>query len=130
MKPSAQIDPELNLFDAKLGAHFNESDAQLTPASGFVITVMDAIYEETSAPPPIPFPWRRMLPGGIALVCTLIAFAIFAVLNIHLAGVTIPRGLVRASLNSASRLLLWSAVGAISALTVVAASFRLTRNTH
>jgi hypothetical protein len=36
---------------------------------------MEAIRSEAAAPPPIPFPWMRALPGlaaaGVALVCLL-----------------------------------------------------------
>jgi hypothetical protein len=48
----------------------------LVPSSGFVTSVMDAVRRETSAPPPIPFPWKRALPGlcaaGLALVWVFI----------------------------------------------------------
>jgi len=34
---------------------------------GFLASVMDRVREEAAAPPPIPFPWKRALPG-MALV--------------------------------------------------------------
>ena len=37
----------------------------LAPSSGFRASVMEAVHHEASAPPPIPFPWRK---GGLALV--------------------------------------------------------------
>ena len=36
---------------------------QLIPSSGFVASVMERIQEESAATPPIPFPWKRVLPG-------------------------------------------------------------------
>jgi hypothetical protein len=53
-----------------------EEDA-LVPSSGFAASVMDAIHQQSAAPAPIPFPWKRALPGlaampvGIAAVCWL-----------------------------------------------------------
>jgi hypothetical protein len=40
---------------------------EITPSSGFVMSVMDAVREEASAPQPIPFPWMRALPVFAAL---------------------------------------------------------------
>jgi hypothetical protein len=50
---------------------------EILPSSGFVASVMDAVRHDAGAPPPIPFPWKRALPGlcaaGLALVWVLIA---------------------------------------------------------
>jgi hypothetical protein len=35
----------------------------IVPSSGFTASVMDAVTREATAPAPIPFPWRRALPG-------------------------------------------------------------------
>jgi len=47
-------------------------EQEIAPSSGFVVSVMDAVQREAEAPPPIPFPWKRALPGltaaGLALV--------------------------------------------------------------
>jgi hypothetical protein len=49
----------------------------IVPSSGFVVAVMDAVRRESVAPPPIPFPWKRALPGlfaaGVALVSIFVA---------------------------------------------------------
>ena len=49
----------------------------ILPSSGFAASVMDAIRREAAAPPPIPFPWKRALPGlvvaGVVLALILIA---------------------------------------------------------
>jgi hypothetical protein len=44
------------------------SEEALLPSSGFTAAVMERIREETAAPQPIPFPWRRVMPG-IVLGC-------------------------------------------------------------
>jgi hypothetical protein len=64
-------------LDAVLLAEFNSAE-QLRPSSGFALTVMDAIHEEATIPPPIPFPWKRFLPGAIAVLCALAALVIWA----------------------------------------------------
>ena len=38
-------------------------DDNIVPSSGFTASVMDAVTREATAPPPIPFPWKRALPG-------------------------------------------------------------------
>jgi hypothetical protein len=44
----------------------------IVPASGLIVSVMEAVRSETATPPPIPFPWKYALPGlavgGFALV--------------------------------------------------------------
>lgn len=44
------------------------SEETLLPSSGFTSAVMDRIRQEAAAPQPIPFPWRRVVPG-IVLGC-------------------------------------------------------------
>ncbi len=39
------------------------TEDQLVPTSGFLASVMERVREEATAPPPIPFPWRRAIPG-------------------------------------------------------------------
>jgi hypothetical protein len=40
----------------------------IVPSSGFAESVMDAVRRSKAAPPPIPFPWRRVWPWLIAAV--------------------------------------------------------------
>jgi len=47
-------------MDGILGA-----EEELVPSSGFLASVMDQVREEAAAPPPIPFPWKRAVPGFI-----------------------------------------------------------------
>jgi hypothetical protein len=50
---------------------------EILPSSGFVASVMDAVRQEAMTPPPIPFPWKRALPGlvvaGLTIAIALVA---------------------------------------------------------
>jgi len=52
-------------------------EEEILPSSGFAASVMEAVRREASTPPPIPFPWKRALPGlcvaGLTLVALLTA---------------------------------------------------------
>jgi hypothetical protein len=45
----------------------------IVPSSGFVSCVMDAVRGEAAAPPAIPFPWSRAVPGIVAVLVTFAA---------------------------------------------------------
>ena len=47
-------------IDAILGA-----EEELVPSSGFLAAVMERVQAEAAAPPPIPFPWKRFVPGFV-----------------------------------------------------------------
>ena len=51
-------------------------EEEILPSSGFAASVMDAVRREASAPPPIPFPWKRAMPGlvvaGLSLVLVFV----------------------------------------------------------
>lgn len=49
-------------------------DDAVVPSSGFTSLVMEAVRRDAQAPPPIPFPWKRALPGLI--VCVVVAAAL------------------------------------------------------
>jgi hypothetical protein len=55
---------------------------EIVPSSGFAISVMDAVRREAAAPPPIPFPWKRALPGLVAAAFTLALVLVSAILAI------------------------------------------------
>ena len=61
-----------------IGSNENEIDRilsredEILPSSGFAAAVMDAVRREAAAPPPIPFPWKRAVPGLLAGICALI----------------------------------------------------------
>jgi len=48
----------------------------LVPSSAFVRNVMDAVRREASLPAPIPFPWKRALPGLVLCVLALAAMCV------------------------------------------------------
>lgn len=55
---------------------------EILPSSGFVTSVMDAVRREAAAPPPIPFPWKRALPGlalGILALAVILGAGVVAV---------------------------------------------------
>ena len=82
----------------------------IVPSSGFTANVMDAVQRESSAPPPIPFPWRRAVPGfGIAA-----ALAIATVLSGPDAG-------------EAPATVTWAAAGIVAFLVPLAILRRVTR---
>jgi hypothetical protein len=61
-KLNANANPNLDAPGSTLDRILSTDD-QLVPSSGFVSAVMERVREESVAPPPIPFPWKRMLPG-------------------------------------------------------------------
>lgn len=50
-------------------------EPEILPSSGFSRSVMDAVRADAEAPPPIPFPWKRLRP---AIVACAIAFGLLA----------------------------------------------------
>jgi hypothetical protein len=52
-------------------------EQEIIPSSGFVTSVMDAVRHDAATTLPIPFPWKRAIPGlwaaGIALVSVFVA---------------------------------------------------------
>jgi len=53
-----------------------ETEEPLLPSSGFLASVMQGVREEAAAPPPIPFPWKRVLPG-VVLIAGVFAWGVF-----------------------------------------------------
>jgi hypothetical protein len=47
------------------------TEEELVPSSGFLAAVMERVEEESRTPAPIPFPWKRAVPG---LVLTAAVF--------------------------------------------------------
>ena len=74
---------------------------ELIPSSGFVAAVMERVETEAVAPPPIPFPWKRALPGMVLAAAVLVWAAVemaravrtaggLALPQMHLSDVTTP----------------------------------------
>lgn len=53
--------------------HILAGEDEIQPTSGFTASVMEAVRQEAATPPPIPFPWRRAIPGLIATVVVLLS---------------------------------------------------------
>jgi hypothetical protein len=118
--------PQDDELDRMLRTHMNASDEQLTPSSGFTQSVMDAIREETTAPSPIPFPWKRLLPAAIALLCAMIGLGVFAGRHTP----ALPQALSPGSLDfaistSTATNLLWIALAIGLSLITATLSFKL-----
>jgi hypothetical protein len=62
--------------EAEINSILSRED-EILPSSGFTVSVMDAVRREAAAPPPIPFPWKRALPGlvvgAFAIALVLVA---------------------------------------------------------
>ena len=62
-----------------LDRSFSHGD-DIVPSSGFAAGVMEAVRQDAATPPPIPFPWKRALPGLAAWALALAAFVAAALL--------------------------------------------------
>lgn len=49
------------------------SEPAVAPSPQFLEAVMRAVEQEAAARPPLPFPWKRALPGLVALVVAIAA---------------------------------------------------------
>lgn len=110
-------------LDPMLLTEFNHAE-QIRPSSGFVLSVMDAIHEQTAVPPPIPFPWKHMLPGAIAALCALLAFLIWASLQAR-TSFRSDYSLSLSALTPLNATLGWIALALVLTLVLVSLSFRL-----
>lgn len=59
----------------------------IVPSSGFAASVMEVVRREALAPPPLPFPWKRALPGLAACVCGIVAILVMLIASGALASV-------------------------------------------
>jgi hypothetical protein len=57
-------------------------EEQILPSSGFVASVMAAVRHQAATSAPIPFPWRRALPGLAAAAVTLVSLLLAAVAQV------------------------------------------------
>jgi hypothetical protein len=60
--PSHRTDAERAGIDIHID-HILASEDELMPSSGFLASVMDRVQEDAAASAPIPFPWKRAVPG-------------------------------------------------------------------
>ncbi|MGA8529098.1 MAG: hypothetical protein WB622_05240 [Acidobacteriaceae bacterium] len=59
------------LTDADIARVLSSEHDGILPSSGFARSVMAAIAHDATAPAPIPFPWKRALPGFAAIAVAL-----------------------------------------------------------
>jgi len=107
-------------------------EEEILPSSGFALSVMDAVRREAAAPPPIPFPWRRALPGLVVGVAVLALVLVAIMRAIALLGGTrathfsmsVPSvpSLFNAGIESAA---IWTALAMLTAFVSVKISMRL-----
>ena len=105
---------------------------EVLPSSGFVVSVMEAIRREATAPPPIPFPWKRAWPGVVlaGFIVVMVGIAAVAIIS-RLGGMSVASPLpvapgippmVHGGLESAIR---WTALSLLAAFVCVKLSMRL-----
>jgi hypothetical protein len=61
-----QVEMESTVID-----HILATEEELVPSSGFLASVMERVQDEAAAPAPIPFPWKRAIPGMLLAVGVL-----------------------------------------------------------
>lgn len=61
-------------------------EEELVPSSGFLASVMERVQAEDAAPAPLPFPWKRMIPGFVVAVAVLIWALVVMVGYVRTAG--------------------------------------------
>jgi hypothetical protein len=59
------------------------AEEELVPSSGFLASVMQSVHEEAKMPPPIPFPWKRAVPG-ILLASGVFGWGAFELIRLGL----------------------------------------------
>ena len=63
------------MSDEELDRMFS-AEQGIVPSANFARNVMDKVRMEATAPPPIPFPWTRALPGLIWCVLSLVGMLV------------------------------------------------------
>jgi hypothetical protein len=109
---------------------------EILPSAGFTSSVMDAVWREAKAPAPIPFPWKRALPGMIVAAVVLVVILGAGIAAVAYFG-TVAGPQVEAAVPSSSLFLtsalqpglqnavLWIVLALVTALVSVKVSMRL-----
>jgi hypothetical protein len=112
---------------------------EIVPSSGFAASVMDAVRREASAPPPIPFPWKRALPivllAAFALALVVAGSAVFILhvatmqgaqsQTLSAAPISLPSLSSLTLLGTAATTWIWAAISLVVAWVSVKLSMRL-----
>ena len=107
-------------------------EEEVVPSSAFTASVMEAVRREASAPPPIPFPWTRALPGlatgALALTLAVVGASVGAsrgaVTLVPPAWVSALRAPMEAAVAAGGG---WAALALLLTLASVTFSMRLAR---
>ena len=126
--------PPDDAVDRLLDAHLASSE-DLAPSSGFAASVMESIHAQATEPPPIAFPWRRVLPGGIAALCGLLVLLVVVARAVKEAPPSIstslrPHWMHALSLPPGGAAFGWILLAACLTLAAIVVSLRLTRHTE
>jgi len=108
------------------------ADDSILPSSGFADAVMASVLHQTAAPAPLPFPWKRALPGlaaAVAAIVVLLAVIPSAVgaafSSANRAPATLGTNILPASLSQLNSPALWITVSLVLALACLAFCRRL-----
>lgn len=116
-------------------ATYFTSDGEMTPSSGFPLSVIEALQAETSTPPPIPFPWLRVAPVLSVTLCITVTFFVLALREMQTISAPdtgsqhsfFSHGLLlQMNLTPLEQALCWIATAMCLSITVVASCMRLT----
>ncbi|NYF79680.1 hypothetical protein [Granulicella arctica] len=118
-------------LDRRLAAHLGPDALQ--PSSGFTASVMDAIHKQAAtqtqpaeAFPPIPFPWKRLLPIAIVLLALLATFLIAVAPQLaHSLTTSNQTNFDLVTVNTPAATYLWASLATILSLIIAATSFKL-----
>lgn len=92
------------LTDAEIAHALASQRDSILPSSGFSASVMAAIAHDASAPAPIPFPWKRAVPGFAAIAVAL-ALLIATLASMVLSAPAAPAAVVQAGAVDSAALL-------------------------
>jgi hypothetical protein len=98
---------------------------EIVPASGFLARVMDKVQDEAAAPPPIPFPWKRAIPGFV-LAAGVFGWAAVEMVR-HAASESAVFALPKIHLAASVSEPMEQAAWVVSALAISAAAWLLSR---
>jgi hypothetical protein len=76
--------------------HMLSNEDSIVPSSGFAASVMETVRRDAETPPPIPFPWKRALPGLVSCAGALITLLVI-VFSRPGRGPELPAGAVQAA---------------------------------